>query len=313
MNTDFPEYIFDSQLKNLSIYKYKVNEGKKIASSKKIIFAGICRNVGDTLGLNIERIIRTSESFKDFQIFLYENDSDDNTIKILNSYQNKTHLSFLSENRNDKDYRQQINNGSDPWHYRRCQILAECRNIYLKYVFDNFTDYDYLCVLDLDIKGGWSYAGFQHAIFTLETNPKCACVSAYGVLSDINNTDSLEDYSIEEYIMYDSLAFRPLQITKGIHILRTPVFNRITFNRGDDPIEVTSNFGGMAVYKLPLLKNKKYGAKQWKEGEVDPDHVLLNKQLIEEGYKIILDPNMIVSYSDHKYSRNTHDKSTVTY
>lgn len=313
MNTNFPEAIFDSRLKNPHIYKYKVDRGLQISKSKKIVFAGICRNVEDTIALNIERMSKTSKMFKDFSIFLYENDSDDNTVRILESYRDKTKLEFLSEKRDDKDYRKRIDNGIDPWHFGRCKILAECRNKYLNHITAHYADYDYLCVLDLDIKGGWSYTGFQHAVFTLESDSKFACVSAYGLLSEAQNIDPLESHDIEDYIMYDSLAFRPLGMSTGIHILRTPAFNRIALNRGDDPIEVLSNFGGMAIYKLPLLQNKQYGAKQWKEGEVDPDHVILNKQLIDDGYKIILDPSMVVSYSDHQFSRNTNDKLINTH
>ena len=94
MNTNFPEEIFDAKLKNQSIYKYKSNAGQQIAKSKKIIFAGICRNVEQTLAPNIERIIRTAKEFNDFHIFLYENDSIDNTVHILNSYSQKTKLTF---------------------------------------------------------------------------------------------------------------------------------------------------------------------------------------------------------------------------
>jgi hypothetical protein len=313
MNTNFPENIFDSRLKNPHIYKYKVDTGLQIAKSKKIVFAGICRNVEDTIALNIERMHKTSNMFKDFSIFLYENDSEDNTVSILESYRTKTKLEFLSEKRDDKDYRRLVDDGTDPWHFGRCKILAQCRNKYLDHVISHYADYDYLCILDLDIKGGWSYTGFQHGIFTLESDPKNACVSAYGVLTEANNIKLLEDCEPEDYIMYDSLAFRPFGKPRGIHILNTPMFNKITFDRGDQPLKVSSNFGGMSIYRLPLLKNKKYGARQWEEGEVDPDHVILNEQLINEGYNIILDPSMIVSYSDHKFSRNTNDKLINTY
>lgn len=313
MNTDFPEAIFDSKLKNSPIYNYKSKSGELLCKSKKIIFAGICRDVEDTLALNIERVIRTAKHFQDFHIFLYENDSTDSTVKILNQYSKNTKLTFISESRKDEDYRKNIYNGVDPWHHNRCKILAECRNIYLEEIESHFSDYDYLCVLDWDIKGGWSYTGFNHAMYLLESDKHYACVSSYGVLSEPNNVQLLEEVDVNDYIMYDSLAFRPLNMNKGIHILRTPAFNKITFDRGDDPSEVASNFGGMALYKIPTLKNKRYAAKQWEEGEIDPDHVGLHNQLRDEGFKIILDPNMIVSYSDHSFSRKTNDKLVNTH
>jgi hypothetical protein len=89
------------------------------------------------------------------------------------------------------------------------------------------------------------------------------------------------------------------------------MFNNITLSRGDDPIEVVSNFGGLAIYKTKAIKNKKYDAKIWEEASVDPDHVELHRQMSSDGWKIILDPSMIVSYSHHKHSKVSHDKYFV--
>lgn len=299
MNTDFPEYLFETPDHIKSIYEYKVNAGKNICKTKSIVFCGICRDVSNTIERNILRLQKTGTLFKEYATILYENDSSDNTVEILNKYlSDNFHL--ISEHRSDKNYRSDIDTGVDPWHFRRCQILADCRNKYLDIVYSQYMHYDYMCVLDLDLYGGWSYDGICHGIFTLESNRSHACVSAYGVLSEPNNEHLLEAYDPSEYIMYDSLAFRPMNFESGIHILRTPAFNKIVFNRGDDPVEVRSNFGGMSIYKIPLLNNHRYGAKQWQDGFVDPDHAILNQSIIDDGYKIMLDPSMIVSYSKHK-------------
>lgn len=301
ISTDFPEDIFTAPDNKKAIYNYKLNLGKQICKSKKIIFCGICRDVGEVLERNILRLHRTGRMFEDYHIFLYENDSSDNTVEILQKY--KSHkFNFVSTSRKDKDYRQDLSNGNDQWHYNRCKILADCRNYYLEYI-KQFSNFDLLCVVDIDLKGGWSYDGIYHGLYTLYSDEQNCCVSSYGVLTENTNTAHLEEIDKNNYLMYDSFAFRPVG-TESLHMLRTPSYNYITFNRGDDPIKVWSNFGGMAFYKLETIKDIQYGAKEWKTGYVDPDHVVFHRQLSKLNYNIILDPSMIVSYSNHKYSND---------
>lgn len=301
ISTDFPEDLFAPDKNKQALYNYRLNMGNDICKDKKVIFCGICRDVGDVLEKNILRLHRTGRMFKDYHIFLYENDSSDNTVQILNKYKSSK-LNFISTTRSDKDYRQDLNNGKDIWHYNRCCILAECRNHYIDYV-NQLSDFDLLSVVDIDLKGGWSYEGIKHGMHTLYNEKSNACVSSYGILSEKTNEKTLEKVDSKNYLMYDSFAFRPLGVT-SLHMLRTVSYNHILFNRADDPIKVWSNFGGMAFYKIDAIKNIRYGAKQWEEGYVDPDHVVFNRQLIKLNHNIILDPSMIVSYSNHKYSHD---------
>lgn len=298
ISTDFPEDIFSPVKNKQSLYKYKVDIGKDICKDKRILFCGICRNVGHILERNILRLFKTSKAFKDAHIFIYENDSCDNTVSILNKYKSEK-LNFISTTRKDKDYADGLHNGKDPWHFNRCKVLADCRNNYLDYA-KKFTDFDYLCVLDLDMLGGWSYEGFYHGIFTLN-NVENPCVSAYGILTECNNKLSLEEVDPEEYLMYDSFAFRPLnRINNNYNAFVLQNFNFIKFKRADDPIEVDSNFGGLAIYKMSEIGDKKYNATCFEEACVNPDHVEFHRQFNK---KIILDPSMIVSYSHHRYSK----------
>lgn len=299
MNTDFPEDLFIPS--NISLFNYRLKEGSKICKEKSILFCGICRNVGDILNLNINRLHRTGKLFDRYKIFIYENNSTDNTVNILQQNASTT-LTYLSEHREDQDYAEKIKSGEDIYHYNRCKVLSECRNKYLLYAENIEEKFDYICVLDLDLKGGWSYDGIKHSILTLENEPSNGAVSSYGILADKYAKLKLEDITVDKYVMYDSFAFRPKNWNMGVHILSTPAFNSITLNRGDQPFEVESNFGGMAIYKRDCILKKRYGSKEWKFGYVDPDHVVLNRQIKAEGYKIIMDPSMIVSYSHHKYS-----------
>ena len=301
MNLNFPDDIFQPNENKKAIYEYAVKQGDKLCKDKSILFCGIARNVGECLERNILCLHQCGKLFKDYQIFIYENDSSDHTVDILKLNESEN-FQYVSEHREDQNYRIDLDNGVDPWHSKRCEILADCRNKYLEY-FKN-SRYDYICVLDLDLKGSWSFDGFKHAIFTLNNNDEYGCVSAYGVLSDSTGNLLLEDNPKEQYIMYDSFAYRPKDWNGSIHLIRTPMFNRNYFERGDDPVEVASNFGGMSIYKREAIIDCVYGAKEWKEGHVDPDHVVLHRQMRDHNWKIILDPSFIVSYSHHKFSRS---------
>lgn len=307
MNTDFPEYLFeiDNNIKN---YEYMVNLGSSIAKEKTILFCGIARDVGEVLELNIARVHRTGQMFKDYSIFIYENDSKDSTKDILNKHSSYK-LTFLSESREDKDYRSKLDTVADPWHHNRCIVLSECRNKYIEHVRQLKNKPDYVCVIDWDLKGGWSYGGVLHSIFLAESNNKYGVISAYGVLAEKTGKKSLEEYDPSQYIMYDSFAFRPLgSSSKPIHLIKTPMFNSIVFTRDMKPIKVDSNFGGMSIYKTEsFLDGEKYSAKNWKKnsGFVDPDHVNFHRNLLVKGWEIVLNPCLITSYSHHKFSKET--------
>jgi hypothetical protein len=306
MNTDFPDSIFLNETAN---YQYAINAGTKICKNKSIIFCGIARDVAENLQLNIDRLHRTGKMFHRYQIFIYENDSKDETRQILEK--NKSaHLTYLSEAREDQDYRSKLDTPQDPWHYNRCKILSDCRNKYIEYIHSLKEKPDYICVLDCDLKGGWSYNGFKHSMFTLEQEDATGCVSAYGVLADKYGKDNLENHAVNKYIMYDSFAFRPLEyLNTPLHMLKTPMFNNLVFTADMEPIEVCSNFGGMAIYKTrAFLDGEQYSAKNWADDFspfVDPDHVSFHRNIIAKNWKVLLNPAFIVSYSHHKFSQGS--------
>lgn len=304
MNTNFPEDIFQPRKEKVSIYNHIVDIGRSLAKKRCVLFCGICKNVENIIELNIERLFSIGQNLKHFHVFVYENDSTDNTSQILQKIQSQ-HLTCVSEKVGEKNYREDLTNGKDPWHFKRCSIIANHRNKYLEYAKAHKSDYDYLCVVDLDLLGGWSLDGFFHGLHCIESIANVACVSSYGVLSEPSNNMHLEDISPENYLMYDSFSYRPINISVGVHMCHLPLFNKLNFRRGDDPIFVNSNFGGMALYKIDTIIDKKYTAKQWEEGFVDPDHVTINREIIKDGSKIVIDPSMICSHSKHKYCKDT--------
>ena len=299
MNTDFPEYLFPA-INNYYIYTKNIALGKTLAKDKTIIFCGIVRNADQYIERNILRILRTAKEFKDFAVFIYENDSTDNTKTILLKY-NRHPFIIVCEDGIQNDYLEAFKAGKDTTNELRCNILSQCRNKYLEYI--NSTNYDYACIVDLDLKGGWSYDGFFDSIAIINEKQDTACVSSYGILSEYTNTKPLEEKDGHNYLMYDSLAFRPYNYEKPLSYMVQSQFNFMHTQRGNGPLLVNSNFNGLAIYKTPYLKNKKYSIRKNPNNPVDCDHVMMHEQIRHSGGKILLNPNLIVSYSHHRYSQ----------
>lgn len=279
MRISFPQNLFTNPPKQNVIL------GKELATKSKILFCGIARNVENTLQNNINRAQYLGKYFNQYDIFIYENDSTDETKTILA----KSNINYKSETRTDSDYRNQKGDN----HYYRCCSLSSCRNEYIKYARNFCSDFDYICVIDWDIYG-WSYKGFFDSIYRLNNDPKLASISAYGVLSEPTNNQSLEN-KINNLLMYDTFAFRPLGFYKHSWLLR-PSAN---FYKTDRPVIVRSNFNGIAIYRRVLI-NFNYSVKI-ANGLVDCDHVTINDELSKHGYSHLLNNYLIASYSKHKH------------
>lgn len=298
MNTDFPEDLFIAK-NNYYSYLSNIQLGKEIAKDKTILFCGVVRNAEKYLERNILRILRTAQSFKTYKIFIYENDSEDSTKTILSKY-NYDPFVITMEDGVPNDYLYQVKNNLDKNHALRCDRIAQCRNKYLQYLENHL--FDYVCILDLDIRGGWSYDGFYDSIVLLEKDNN-SCITSYGILADYRNEFPLEHIKDNNFIMYDSFAFRPYNFQHQMNTNFQSSFNFLKTHRGDIPVKVFSNFNGLGIYKYNTLKNKIYDIRIHNNDFVDCDHVVMHEKIRQDGGNIILNPNMIVSYADHEYSQ----------
>ena len=98
------------------------------------VIVGTARDIEKFLKNTIKKLEMISEIFQKYQIIIYENDSKDNTLNILNNWKNNNkNIEIISEK-----------NVSG----LRTQRLAHGRNILLKKALK--LNYDYLIVIDLD-------------------------------------------------------------------------------------------------------------------------------------------------------------------
>ena len=294
MNTDFPEEYF--QPIDQSVFDWTVTEGIDLCRNKSILFCGVIRNVEKTLKRNLERILKTGSYFREFDIFFYENDSSDNTKAILNT-SNIQRLYFQSEN-NKFNYSENSGNES----FTRCQRIAIARNKYVDFIKANRQKYDYIAIIDMDLIGGWSYAGFVNSIHVLR-DKNVGCCTAYGVLGDFTGTIPLEQIDLKnnKHLMYDSFAFRRLGCYKPLTNQDMIYHNQIKIRWRDTPFNVRSNFNGLGIYKANLFDDFNYFAKKHNIGHADCDHVSFHDHINKLGFNVTLNPSLITSYSQHRH------------
>lgn len=161
----------------------RLNQGKNVLKHHKVIICGILRDTAAELPWVIRYVEMTGDLFKDYKVVVFENDSKDETKKILLTwaFQN-SRVTYLSKN---YDLRRRPS----------LKFLAQSRNEYLKEITNNpeYDDsFDVLMILDFDALFGWDIKGIYHT-FSMYEKWDVAC--ANGVSDPIGK-------------MHDVFAFR---------------------------------------------------------------------------------------------------------
>jgi hypothetical protein len=110
--------------------------------NKKIIICGCTKNSGEYLQSRIDLLHQIGTQFLKYNILLYENDSNDNTVYILNRNKS-TAFDFISETN-------VLNKIQYPTLHERVQILTHGRNMLLNVVKTKYSSYDLMIMIDLD-------------------------------------------------------------------------------------------------------------------------------------------------------------------
>lgn len=195
----------------------------------KVVICGVCKNVEAATRNTIENIELLGSHFQDYKVIIYENNSSDNTPKILSKWsENNSHVLFISEN---------LPKASLP--LSRTEKIARARNIVLNEA-RNCVGFDYLIMADLDFQTPWP---IKEILSTIQSRVSWDCVSANGVIS--NN------------VYWDYYALRYKKYPFGPELLGDKLYYKLCEERikltGSKWVPCYSAFGGLAIYKFQSI------------------------------------------------------------
>ncbi len=252
-------------------YERRVADGMRRMQQRRVVIAGLARNLAKILPQTIKRIESLGERFADYRVVIYENDSTDRTLEVLKAWANhNSKVVVCSESRNDPVNQQTrcLSRATRMAYYRtQCQETISSR----------FADHDHVILVDMDLEGGWSFDGVANTF----GHDSWDYVGAYGIIFRRNR---LSPNSVAHY---DAWAYR---YDEEFTPLSTKEVNGILFERGEPLHRVTSCFGGLGVYQMPAYLSGRYS------GE-DVEHVTFHRQMRKNGFRrTYLNPSMITVY-----------------
>ena len=233
-----------------------------------VVIIGCARDIEKYLPVSIKAVENICSLFDKSSIILFENDSTDKTLEILNNWEKAEVISEKHVKGN------------------RTQRLAYARNKLMEEALKK--DTEYIIIVDLD--------------------DKCADVTNESILCTLNNShvkDWAMMGANQKDMYYDLWALRTFDSwmpgdywsrdnckkdecgdnTKGTGFKHIP--------KTDKPIEVKSCFGGLGVYKTKYLHGCTYYGGQ--HGKEVCEHVSFHEGIRKNGGKMYINPEMINS------------------
>lgn len=265
---------------------------KKIDQSS-IIICSIVRNAEKGLKRNIPVIQEFCKYFANYRVIVYENDSTDNTKKILAEWvdSDSEHIVALMNILGaGKTIPSQNNVTVNPFFSRnRIEKMACLRNQYMKYIDDHKLEADYLMVVDLDV--AQLYLEPILSSFA-PTAPNWDVVTAYGYsLSPTLKCRYHDTYALTE------LGKENVPQTEADILGNANHFAGLLKNI--DWIPVYSAFGGLSIYRFDMVKGLRYQVLDNNDPrvEVHCEHYSLCMQMRKRGAsRIFINSQMKLKY-----------------
>ena len=203
--------------------------------SFEVLIVGLVRNCEPSLESEVETLRASFEDFKNVSFFLVESDSTDGSLEALRELATRIpNFQFLSLG----NLRQSIPD--------RIERIAHCRNAYLDYVRTTSRKFDYVVVADLDgvnnlltkekVATCWKFDEWS-ACTANQTGPY------YDIYALRASGWSEMDCWNEARSLYAS-GMNPVK--SWVKAIRD---KQRMIPESEDWIEVTSAFGGLAIYK----------------------------------------------------------------
>lgn len=286
-------------------------------SNKSIIICGIVRDAEVGLRKNIPILKEILEKFKDYRVFIYENDSVDSTKQLLLDWQtnasDKIHISINNTDCCKSIPTTKMPTGVNPFFsHKRIDKMAKLRNYYLDYVSEKGWIADYMMVVDLDV----AKLNVKSIMSSFADGvPKWDAVTAFGY------STSPEFFKRRYHDSYALTLWEDRNIPQTEEMIVKNSRNLGSLKPSDDWIRVASAFGGVAIYRFESISGLRYSVPAMDNDdsyvEARCEHYSLYKQMIDNGNdKIYINPAMLIKYQSlslMKFLRSFHQSTFLNY
>lgn len=260
-----------------------------------IIVCSIVRNAEKGLLRNIPVINTLCNSFRNYKVFVYENDSTDKSKDVLKAWQDSDPLHvFISLNNTDASKTipsaKEVGIVNPFFSKRRINKMVSLRNYYMDYIESNHWSADYLMVVDLDVAS----LNLEPIMSSFKSDIEWDAVTAFGYsLSPKLRRRYHDTYALTEY----GDEGNPQTENKIIDL--ADKYGKLKAT--DGWVRVFSGFGGLAIYRFEAIKGLHYQLIENDDNRVEVrcEHFSLYKQMAERGYdKVYINPAMTLKYQD---------------
>lgn len=250
---------------------------------EKVVVYGVCKNVEPKINSTLSMAERIGALFSDYKIIIYENNSSDNTAKILFKRASiNPKILVISENLSKKEI-DDISINIFLGGTFKPEFIARGRNKILDIIeSEDYKDFKYVICMDLDFSVDPSYEAIKEVI---KSDIPWDAVFANGISSEGH--------------YWDKYAFRDSNRPLGPELLGEVWWNFDNFSLDFDSdwMPVYSAFGGLGIYKRESILGCRYS------GIVNAD--------LEKFYK-----NILIDRAENnhvKYYLNSINSAKIVY
>lgn len=277
---DFLESVYPPLPEKKLDYTRRVRIGYEEMKKLRVVVTSVALNDSIRFQKNFLRLEKLSGFFKDFRVVIVDpgNDTDISNLLEDQSRRNSRFTSVKVES--------PLFNNTKPGLFdaKRVEEMARLRNSYLKHIRENYSDYDYVFVIDSGLDGPFSIDGIANCFSYKEWDS----MNANGLASRMmTGGRELGYYDITSLVLEKD---KPIPITSRKTLVNyAKQYMSLSFYRGEPPIKVQSGFGGMAIYKMQVILDKDvvYSG-------IYNEHVSYHLSMIKKGYdKIYIQPSLV--------------------
>jgi hypothetical protein len=262
----------------------KTHNGKHIAKQNTIVISALVRNNESSFNFTKKAVELIGSVFKDYKVILFENDSDDDTRKILNAWtQENSHVTLLNccnigncECKLSRKSNYHIGALSE----ERQTRMQEYRNIILDHIRKNLSHFDLLLTCDFDLNAVPHMKGLYDILDSstpwdgVFCNGRTSVPGTFGAIA----------------LCYDGLAYvslngnthahKPAKLLKLINQIFKMNLNLLSSKH--NLVEVESAFNGYGIYKMPSILPHSYA------GEYYCEHINIHKKMRDAGSRLFI-------------------------